>query len=604
MSIHTTLGGPLLAGAALLIAHAAQAKASSSAVIRWDTYGVPHIYGPDVLTVERGLGYAQMEAHAETILNTVARARGRASEFFGAGDGNANITNDTNVRTLGIPERAKRWLAQGDAVRTPDGLTQSQLLAAFCAGANEYAQRNAATIDPRLQAILPIVPTDVTATEQSTIWFTFITNTDNIAGGNLSSPGLLESLWQTGGIAAANAAARNMSPTGSNGWALGRKKSATGNPILMGNPHLPWGNNQPAPGLGIYQWLEANLVVGHPERPRLNASGVTFAGAPFIGVGFNDYLGWTHTNNTIQASNLYQLTLDPTGTRYKFGGRSLPLSIRTGTFLVKDLATGTLTPQTISIKSSIQGPVIATSNDGLTALALRVAGLDQPSLITQYWSMIEARNLAEFTAADSMLQMPFFNVIYADRDGHILYKFGGRQPVRNGGKWADYSGILDGTDPTKVWTRTFTWDEVAGHHRPARRLRRQQQQPALDQRLSGAAGASARQLPRLCRARVHGFPPAARRDLPDEPAQFHRRRSAGRQDVHPYAAGRPGAARPAAGRAILGGPHRADRRRHPGQLGPHRRRCAHQRGRPVVRGVVGLGGGRCGRRQAARRHNR
>ncbi len=461
MPTHIALRG-LLAGAALLTSHAVQAQGTYPSVIRWDTYGVPHIYGPDVLTVERGLGYAQMEAHAETILNTVARARGRAAEFFGAGDGNANVINDTNVRTLGIPARAAQWLAQGDKIHTPDGLTQSQLLTAFCAGANEYVQRNAATIDPRLQAILPILPTDVTAVEQSTIWFTFITNTDNIGGGNLSSPGLLESLWQTGGITAANAAARNMSPTGSNGWALGPTKSATGNPILMGNPHLPWGNNQPASGLGIYQWFESNLVVGNPYSPTLNASGVTFAGAPFLGIGFNDYLGWTHTNNTIQASNLYQLALDATGTHYSFGGTSLPLSIRTDSFLVKNLDTGALTRQTITIKSSIQGPVIATSNDGLTALALRVAGLDQPSLITQYWSMIEAQNLAQFTAADSLLQMPFFNVIYADRDGHIMYKYGGRQPVRRGGKWVDYSGILDGTDPTKLWTSTFTWDELPG----------------------------------------------------------------------------------------------------------------------------------------------
>ncbi len=69
--------------------------------------------------------------------------------------------------------------------------------------------------------------------------------------------------------------------------------------------------------------------------------------------------------------------------------------------------------------------------------------------------MIEARNLGEFIAANSALQMPFFNVIYADQQGQIMYLFGGRQPVRQGGTWSDYAGILPGDDPKAPWTATF-----------------------------------------------------------------------------------------------------------------------------------------------------
>jgi hypothetical protein len=46
-------------------------------------FDIPHIYGPDLLTVVRGLGYAEMENHAETILMNVASARGRSAEYFG-----------------------------------------------------------------------------------------------------------------------------------------------------------------------------------------------------------------------------------------------------------------------------------------------------------------------------------------------------------------------------------------------------------------------------------------------------------------------------------------------------------------------------------------
>ena len=77
----------------------------AKAEILWDKFGIPHIYGPDLLTVVRGLGYAEMENHAETILTNVASARGRSAEYFGRGKYNANVQNDIMVRTEGIPSR-------------------------------------------------------------------------------------------------------------------------------------------------------------------------------------------------------------------------------------------------------------------------------------------------------------------------------------------------------------------------------------------------------------------------------------------------------------------------------------------------------------------
>ena len=57
--------------------------------------------------------------------------------------------------------------------------------------------------------------------------------------------------------------------------------------------------------------------------------------------------------------------------------------------------------------------------------------------------MGRATSLAEFETALSELQNPMFNVLYADRDGHILYLFNGLVPrnvrrrghlVRRGGR--------------------------------------------------------------------------------------------------------------------------------------------------------------------------
>jgi len=416
----------------------------ASGTILWDKYQVPHIYGADIPTVVRGLGYAQMENDAETLLNGVATNRGRLAEYFGPGAGNANITSDIQIHTYNIPNLSSTWISNG-------GTQQLQILQAFCTGINEYASLHGNTINPALLKILPVVPQDVAMEGLAVIWHKFV--------GSLTLNGSLQSAWQQGGMAAANAVLQPHIPTGSNGWAIGPSKSTDGNTILVANPHEPWGNNQPAPGLGFTQWIEANLVIGNPASPTLNASGVTFMGAPFIGIGFNDYLGWTHTDDVIKNADLYQLTLDSTGTKYLFGTVYLPLAQRADSIKVLQ-SDGSLTTQNFIVQSSVHGPVVATSSDGKTALVLRVPPANSSQLVLQYWDMIQAQTIAQFITAESMLQMPFFNTVYADRAGNILYWFGGAQPVRHGGTYIDYAGILDGTDPTKLWTAILPWAQL------------------------------------------------------------------------------------------------------------------------------------------------
>ena len=180
-------------------------------------------------------------------------------------------------------------------------------------------------------------------------------------------------------------------------------------------------------------------------------------GGPFIGIGYSDEIGWTHTNNTIQNTNLYELTLNAGGT-YNFGRAPLAAEHRTDIIKIRQ-ADGSLTNQSIDIFASIQGPIIA--QKGNKALALRVARLDQPSVVTQYWGMIRAHNLGKFIDANAALQMPFFNVVYADRGGHILLFVRRRgSQCAQGGDWGKYSGVLDGSDPSLVWTDTFTWSQL------------------------------------------------------------------------------------------------------------------------------------------------
>jgi acyl-homoserine-lactone acylase len=94
------------------------------------------------------------------------------------------------------------------------------------------------------------------------------------------------------------------------------------------------------------------------------------------------------------------------------------------------------------------------------ALALRLAGLDQPHLFEQYWDMARARSFAEWERAVRRLQMPMFTFMYADAAGHIYHLFGGRTPVRAGGDWRQWSGIVPGDSSKNLWTRTHPYSEL------------------------------------------------------------------------------------------------------------------------------------------------
>jgi acyl-homoserine-lactone acylase len=78
-------------------------------------------------------------------------------------------------------------------------------------------------------------------------------------------------------------------------------------------------------------------------------------------------------------------------------------------------------------------------------------------MIEQVWTMKSAQKLAQFESAVSRLQVPMLNFLYADRDGHILYLFGGRTPRRSSGDW---SGVVSGDSSATLWTETHPYEEL------------------------------------------------------------------------------------------------------------------------------------------------
>ncbi|HUF51683.1 MAG TPA: acylase [Longimicrobiales bacterium] len=375
----------------------------------WDRYGVPHIFAGDETALFYAFGFAQMRSHADLLLRLYGQARGRAAEYWGEDF----YESDVWVRTNGIPGRAQSWLAD----QSPH---VGAYLDAFVAGMNTYAEQNADSIGAAWRQVLPVTTADVLAHQQRVLQFSFVAN-----------PGMVSALgrqWQD--------------VPGSNAWAIGPARAASRNALLLANPHLPWGD--------LFTFYEAHLVA-----PNLDAYGATLVGFPVLAIAFNPHLGWTHTVNTIDGADLYEVRTTADG--YMFDGAERDYEVEQQVVRVRQ-PDNTLVERPLTIRRTVHGPVVAERPDRV--LALRVAGLDASQLTEQYWDMMRARNLGEFDVALSRLQLPMFTVMYADREGNIMHVFNGTVPVRPRGDWSYWQGIVPGDSSTTLWTTTHRYHEL------------------------------------------------------------------------------------------------------------------------------------------------
>jgi acyl-homoserine-lactone acylase len=377
------------------------------ASIVWDEWGVPHITASTDPGLCYAFGWAQMRAHGDLILRLYGEARGRAAEYWGED----HLAADRFIHTMGVPRRAEAWLEAQSA-------TARACLEGFVDGMNAYSRTHPMHISDEAARVLPLRPADVLAHVQRVIHLAFV-------GGSCEP------------------AARAWSEVpGSNGWAIAPRSSTSGKALLLINPHLPW--------QGLFTWFEVQL-----QGPALDVYGAALVGMPFVGIGFTECLGWTHTVNTLKGADLFALDLLDGGYAWDEGVR--PFEVETACLRVRQ-ADGSQRTEELHIEHSVHGPVVARRQQ--QALALRLVGLDQPHVLEQYWAMARATCLTDFEAATARLQMPFFNTVYADRDGHIMYLFGGRVPVRPGGTWADWLGPIPGRTSATLWTATHTYADL------------------------------------------------------------------------------------------------------------------------------------------------
>ncbi len=380
--------------------------------ILWDTYGIPHIFAPDHPSLFHAYGYAQMEAHGELLVRLYAQARGRAAEFYGE----VNLDDDRWVRTNGVPERAGKWASQQSPEFGP-------LLEAFAAGLNASAAEQDESLSPAARAVLPLTIEDVLAHGMRVIHFDWLVSRTRVA---------------------TRLAGLSKQPSESNGWAIAPGKSASGHAMLLSNSHLQWGD--------LHTYFEVQLTA-----PGVTSYGAVWVGFPVLRQCFTERVGWTQTTNAVNLASLYRLKLEDDG--YVLDGETRPFEVEEQviTVLRED---GTLRHEPLTIRRSAHGPVVV-DGDGVTTLALRVAATERPRMFEQFWRMGLSQNLEQFHEAMRMQQLPLFNTMYADRDGHIMYLFNAVSPVRARGDHAFWSGIVPGDDSALIWSdEVVPYDEL------------------------------------------------------------------------------------------------------------------------------------------------
>ena len=420
----------------------------ASTRVRRDRWGVPHIEAES----REDVWFAQGFVHAQDRLWQMDFYRrvsaGRLAEIAGE----EGLPVDRLMRTLGLRRAAERELERLD----PELRALTEV---YCAGV-EAGVEAARALPFEMQLLRldwePWSAVDMLAIGKilsfglSTNWERELLRADMVRelGEELTlrldptypaeNPIATQQPWSGDGTALAEqigavraAMGAPAAASGSNNWAVSGARSATGDPLIAGDPHLP----PSMPGI----WHQMSLRVGDRF-----ARGATMAGLPGVYMGQNNDLVWTFTNVMADVQDLFVERIE--GDRYLFRGEWLELDVRREEIEVK----GRDAPEELAIRATHHGPLV---NDFLGAdtgepLALRWITLDDPTTTFAPFGVLDVTSGSELLEVMASHTTPVSNLIWADRHGSIGYKLVGTLPAREGG-CPDL--------PKPGWTGEFEW---------------------------------------------------------------------------------------------------------------------------------------------------
>ena len=378
-----------------------------------DQAGVPHCWAVS----EHDAFFAQGFVHAADRLWQMdydrRRGLGRAAEVVGP----AGVTGDALARRLDLAGGARRDLALLSA-------PARDMLTAYTAGVNALIGQHRDGGPHRVPMLsgLPGQTPAAMASEPWEPWHSLLVHRVR----HLTMGSAAAKLWravvaQTLGPAAAMAMASGragrqlacvppgercegavpawagLDDSGSNNWALAGTRTASGLPLLAGDPHRPL--EMP----NVY-------VQGHIAGPTFDVLGIGMPGVPgFPHFGHNDRVAWCITHAMADDQDLYHFPAGaPDGP-----ARSEVIEVRGEE------------PVSVEVRPTARGALVTED------LALAWAATAEPNTgFDALPAMLRARSVGDLFDTMRSWVDPANNLLAADTDGSIGYLTRGRIPVR------------------------------------------------------------------------------------------------------------------------------------------------------------------------------
>lgn len=461
-----------------------------------DGLGVPHVYARNDHDAFFVNGYLHAQDRFFEMDDMRRQADGTRAELLGAGPGDGVLAFDVFVRTLGLKRAAER-----SAAAYPDWVMAD--LRAYADGVNLWLERNPlpaeyAALELTKASARPWTPVD------SILIFKFIATQLSLFAdfqdvANTAVLGTYEAAGQSAGfdgtrlffddvarsqpfeptVSIPPAAAsrglrarrtpRSAQPaprreqvagvaeflrrgralglgrpagSGSNWWLVSGAKSATGSPLLAGDPHMQL-TSPPV-------WHEIGLTV--TGAAPMNVYGSGFPGIPGVVHGFNDHLMWSSTTHQLDVSDFFMERVVvndgvPVATVYK--GVEEPLVTIPETFRVNPLdgtpddiealvaggrASGVAVPAATFVVPRLNNGPLVTAPGGFpgeeTAIGVAFTGFSATREIEALLRFDRARSLRDFKRALQYFDVGSQNWGVADTAGNIAYWTSAEAPLR------------------------------------------------------------------------------------------------------------------------------------------------------------------------------
>jgi penicillin G amidase len=438
--------------------------------VRWDDAGVPHISASNQADLYYALGYIHARDRLWQITMHQLTVQGRFSEFLGE----KFVETDRFLRTLGLAHTARenRTLYSDDEIA---------ILQAYADGINDFAAAHTGELPIEFSMLgikpIPFSTEDAIAIPRLMAWNLNLVWKSKVVVAHIAETGTPEMIGRLLPRAMADEIIKqmeeertepvgslmplleidnrvreliNMDATmqGSNAWVVDGSRTASGLPILAGDPHL----GLSAPSI----WYEARLNLNGR-----NVAGVTVPGNPLIFIGRNDMFAWSLTSLMADAIDFFVEVPDPLDR-----GRYVADSTSTSTFNDSTYSDVTYAPFHIrreiirvkdgdeilhEVKSTRNGPVISDVHEldlfGDRIIAMSWTGNHTGNEFRPGLALNWGEHYQDITEHMSLHTAPALNLLYADQSGNIAHFVIGKIPVRSG------SALLfrKGWDPAQSW---------------------------------------------------------------------------------------------------------------------------------------------------------